>query len=117
VVAMLDGLGYRVLTARNGPEAIDILKTDQPIDLLFSDVIMPRGMSGVDVAKEAQRLRAGIKILLTSGYTAEVLRQQGASGNFPVFSKPYRQHELAAEIERVLHGPPPRHAASGPSPR
>ena len=116
VIAMLGGLGYQVLTASNGPEAIDILRTDRPIDLLFSDVVMPRGLSGVDVAKEAQRLRAGIKILLTSGYTAEALAQQGANSDFPVFSKPYRQQELADEIRRVLHGPLPSHAAGGRPP-
>jgi DNA-binding NtrC family response regulator len=71
--------------------------------LLFTDVVMPLGISGVDVAKEAQRLRRGIKILLTSGYTPEILAQQGANGNFPIFTKPYRQQELIEEIRRVLH--------------
>ena len=73
VIATLAALGYQVLTASNGSRRIAILATDQHIDLLFTDVVMPRGISGVDVAKEAQRLRAGIKILLTSGYTPEIL--------------------------------------------
>ena len=103
VIATLGGLGYQVLTASNGSDAIAILRTDQHIDLLFTDVVMPRGISGVDVAKEAQRLRRGIKILLTSGYTPEILAQQGANGNFPIFTKPYRQQELVEEIRRVLH--------------
>jgi CheY-like chemotaxis protein len=102
VIATLGGLGYQVLTASNGTEAIAILRTDQHIDLLFSDVVMPRGVSGVEVAKEAQRLRRGIKILLTSGYTPEMLAQQGANGNFPIFTKPYRQQDLAQEVRRIM---------------
>jgi signal transduction histidine kinase len=106
VIATLGGLGHHVLAASNGSEAIEILRTERHIDLLFADVVMPRGVSGVEVAKEAQRLRAGIKILLTSGYAPQILAQQGANGNFPIFAKPYRAQELAAEIELILHGPP-----------
>ena len=102
VIATLGGLGYQVLTASNGSEAIGILRTDRRIDLLFTDVVMPLGINGVEVAKEAQRLRRGIKILLTSGYTPEILAQQGANGNFPVFTKPYRQQDLAQEVRRIM---------------
>jgi signal transduction histidine kinase/CheY-like chemotaxis protein len=102
VIATLDGLGYQVLTASNGSEAISILRTDRRIDLLFTDVVMPLGINGVEVAREAQRLRQGIKVLLTSGYTAEILAQQGANGNFPVFTKPYRQQDLAQEVRRIM---------------
>ncbi|MDB5405217.1 MAG: hypothetical protein JWL84_129, partial [Rhodospirillales bacterium] len=66
--AMLTGLGYEVLSARNGRDAIQMLKSDEAFDLLFSDVVMPKGMNGVELAREAKRLRNDIKILLTSGY-------------------------------------------------
>jgi signal transduction histidine kinase/CheY-like chemotaxis protein len=102
VIATLGGLGYQVLTASNGSEAIALLRTDQHIDLLFTDVVMPRGANGVEVAREAQRLRRGIKILLTSGYTPEILAQQGANGNFPVFIKPYRPQDLVQEVRRIM---------------
>jgi CheY-like chemotaxis protein len=101
--ATLDTLGYRALTASDGKETMAILATNQAIDLLFSDVVMPHGLSGIEVAKEAKRLRSGIKVLLTSGYTPEILAQHGADETLRIFAKPYRQQELPAEIWRVLH--------------
>jgi CheY-like chemotaxis protein len=102
VVAPLASLGYRVLSAADGGEAIGILNETQRIDLLFTDVVMPQGISGVEVAKEAKRLHGDIKVLLTSGYTQDVIRAQGANGNFPLVAKPYRQHELADEVRRIM---------------
>jgi DNA-binding LytR/AlgR family response regulator len=66
---------------------------------------MPRGISGVEVAKEAMRARPGIKVLLTSGYAQEVLAAHGAHEQFPFFAKPYKQKQLAGEIRRVLASP------------
>jgi len=102
VATTLAGLGYNVLAASDGAEALGILGGSKPIDLVFADVMMPHGISGVEVAKEALRTRRGIKVLLTSGYAQEVLASQGANGQFPVFAKPYRQRQLAGEIRRVL---------------
>jgi signal transduction histidine kinase len=101
VAAMLDALGYAVLTARSGREAVAILGRDQRVDLLLTDVVMP-GMSGVEVANEALRLRRGIKVLLTSGYAHEVLAAHGANNNFPMVAKPYRAHELAEKLDHLL---------------
>ena len=102
VINALASLGYDVVTASTGSEAIRILGGVQRIDLVFADVVLPQGVSGVEVAKEAVRLRRGIRVLLTSGYTKEILRSQGADGNFPVFAKPYRVDELAVELSRIL---------------
>jgi CheY-like chemotaxis protein len=102
VMATLGSLGYRVLAAAHGSEAIGILHGTQRVDLLFTDIVMPLGVSGVEVAKEARRLRAGIKVLLTSGYAQDVIVAQGANGNFPVFAKPYRQQDLAREVRRLM---------------
>jgi CheY-like chemotaxis protein len=104
VVAALGELGYRVVAAANGAEAIAILGGKQAIDLIFADVVMPQGASGVDVAKAALRMREGIKVLLTSGYAPEVVMAEGADSRFPVFTKPYRRHELAAAVHLTLKG-------------
>src|SRR6185437_2449924 len=77
-VAALGDLGYRVIAAASGTEAIAILGGTQPLDLLFADVVMPQGVSGVEVAREALRVRKGIKILLTSGYAPDVVMSEGA---------------------------------------
>src|SRR5260370_20221334 len=71
--AMLTTFGYQVLCARNGAEALHMLESGQEFDLLFSDVVMPNGMNGVDLAREATPLTKDIKVLLTSGYAADVL--------------------------------------------
>ena len=65
----LKALGYRVIVTRNAPAALEILRGPEKIDLLFTDVVMPGGMFGTELAKEAARLRPDLKILLTSGYT------------------------------------------------
>jgi CheY-like chemotaxis protein len=100
--AMLTELGYQVLRARNGSEAIQMLKSDMGFDLLFSDVRMPQGMSGVELAREAKRLRNGIKVLLTSGYAEDVLARYRALDEFPIINKPFNQAELARRLRSAL---------------
>jgi len=103
VADMVGTLGYAVVTARSGSEAIEILGGSQRVDLVLSDVVMP-GMSGVELALEAPRLRKGVKILLTSGYPQEVLNAKGANVH-TILPKPYREKELADEICRALSAP------------
>jgi signal transduction histidine kinase/CheY-like chemotaxis protein len=102
VMGTLAALGYRVLAAANGSEAISMLGSEQRIDLLFTDVVMP-GIGGVEVAREAKRLRHDIKILLTSGYAHDILIAHGANGNFPLFQKPYRPQDLVQHIRQMLN--------------
>jgi CheY-like chemotaxis protein len=102
--ATLSGFGYHVLSARSGRDAIEVLETGKPVDLLFSDVVMPNGMTGIELAREAQRLRPGIKVLLTSGNSAEVLARYGALDEFPIVSKPVARAELARRLASVLGG-------------
>ena len=86
------GLGYQVETAVNAAQALDILRGDHSVDLLFSDVIMPGGMNGVQLAVEARRIRPELKVLLTSGYTAAALsREHGLPDNLNVVEKPYQR--------------------------
>jgi signal transduction histidine kinase/CheY-like chemotaxis protein/HAMP domain-containing protein len=103
--AMLIELGYQVLRARNGASAIRMLESATEVDLLLSDVVMPHGMSGVELAREAKRLRDGIKVLLTSGYATDVLARHQARGEFPFISKPFYRAELAGCIWSVMREP------------
>ena len=75
------------------------------IDILFSDVVMPGGMNGSQLAVEARRIRPDIKILLTSGYVANLDDGQViGEGELPVLNKPYRRDELARSLRSVLGG-------------
>jgi signal transduction histidine kinase/HAMP domain-containing protein len=100
--ATLGGFGHHVLCARSGHDAIAVLETDKPIDLLFSDVVMPNGINGIELAREAKRLRPGIKVLLTSGNSAEALARYGALDEFPIVSKPVARADLARRLASVL---------------
>ena len=100
--AILRELGYEVLCVQDGDGAIQILRGDKRFDLLFSDIMMPGGISGVELAREAMQLCSGIKILLTSGNAAEALSRHGAEGEFPVIGKPFRRAELAQCIQVVM---------------
>jgi signal transduction histidine kinase/HAMP domain-containing protein len=99
----LTTFGYRVLCARNGAEAIRILESGQEIELLFSDVVMPSGMNGVELAREARRLSKGIKILLTSGYPGDVMERYREVNEFPIIDKPFRLGDLARRLRSILH--------------
>jgi signal transduction histidine kinase/CheY-like chemotaxis protein len=100
---ILRELGYRLLIAHDAATALQILKGDEPIDILFSDVVMPGSMSGVELAGEARRLRPRIKVLLTSGYPAMMLASQhGLEESTPLLGKPYRPQQLAENIRTVL---------------
>jgi signal transduction histidine kinase/HAMP domain-containing protein len=101
--ASLTALGYRVVCARNGAEAILMLESGQEFELLFSDVVMPNGMNGVELAGEARRLKKGIKILLTSGYAGDVLERHQAVDEFPIIDKPFHLADLAQRLRSILH--------------
>lgn len=96
-------LGYRVVTAVNAMQALEILEGGEPIDLLFSDVIMPGGMNGAQLAVRAQHVWPDLKVLLTSGYTASALSlEHGLPDNLNVVAKPYRREELANKLSLVI---------------
>jgi CheY-like chemotaxis protein len=102
-VRMLTGLGYRVLEAEDGLAAVQILKAGGQIDLLFTDVVLPKGVSGADLARQAQEERPGLKVLYMSGYTREAMRENGVlpEGGF-LISKPFFKAELAQKLHEVL---------------
>jgi CheY-like chemotaxis protein len=104
-IESLEDLGYRVLVAHNGPDALEIVKSVENIDILFSDIVMPGGINGAELAAEARRLRPSIKVLLTSGYTGAALaREHGLPADVPVLGKPYRRDELAARLRVIIGG-------------
>ena len=102
--ATLSDFGYRVVCARNGTEALRILDSGQEFDLLFSDIAMPNGPNGIELAGEARRRSKEIKILLTSGYAKDVLARHTALGEFPIMQKPFQISDLAKRVRSVLQG-------------
>jgi two-component system, chemotaxis family, CheB/CheR fusion protein len=101
----LNGLGYQVETAGSGPAALAILRTGRTFDLLFTDVVMPEGMSGYDLAKAAQHLQPGLKVLFTTGYAAQPSAgDDGAHDTRELLYKPYQRSNLARAVRVVLDG-------------
>ena len=103
VVGMLGDLGYRVLEAANGASALTALESGEPVDLLFTDVIMPGSVSSRVLAERAREMRPGMKILFTSGYTENTIVHNGRlDPGVQLISKPYGREQLAAKIRSVL---------------
>jgi PAS domain S-box-containing protein len=94
-VELFRGMDYEIITAANGMKAIDILKRTRDIDILFTDVVMPGGMSGIDLARFTQKLCPSVKVVLASGYPAPALAvEHGKLNEFAFIRKPYRWSEL-----------------------
>ncbi|HEX5953540.1 MAG TPA: PAS domain S-box protein [Rhodanobacteraceae bacterium] len=102
-VQVLASLGYGVAAATNGPEALALLHQGIPCDLLFTDVIMPGGMTGPRLAEAARGLRPGLPVLYTSGYTENAIIHHGrVDPGINLLHKPYRKPELAAKLRAAL---------------
>jgi signal transduction histidine kinase len=99
-VETLEGLGYQVTTAENAAAALKCLKGRKPFDMLFSDVVMPGGVNGVELAHAALKVRPGLKVLLTSGYVGD--EAASWANEFPMIDKPYLGPALAAKMREVL---------------
>lgn len=104
IVGILSDLGYRTMVATTGHEALAILDREDSVDLLFTDVVMPGGMSGSELAHRASRLRPDLRILLSSGYTREEPHVRSARVEFPFIAKPYRPTTLGNKLKEVLSG-------------
>lgn len=97
-VELFRSLGYDVLSANNGSDALETLRRTPDIDVLFSDIVMP-GISGIELGQEARQLVPGIKVILASGYAEPTLRAQNASvEDFQFVKKPYRIAEIAKNL-------------------
>lgn len=99
----LTRLGYDVVSASSGAEALAVLERGEKIDLLFTDVVMPGDIAGRDLADKACELRPGLKVLFASGYFEGALVSKGAlETDVQFIAKPYRMKALAQKVEEVL---------------
>jgi PAS domain S-box-containing protein len=99
----LKAVGYRVLDVANAREALDLLVAKPDVDLLFSDVVLGSGMDGIELAREARRLRPELPVLLASGYEGRGAGgQPPADETFELLRKPYRREQLTGAIRRLL---------------
>ena len=102
VLRQLAGLGYLVIEAEDAATALHLIRQGTQFDLLLTDVVMPGGMTGYELADEAAALRPGLKVLFTSGYTELAEQRRERSHKGPLISKPYRKQELGRAIRSVL---------------
>jgi len=104
-VKRLTDLGYVVLEAEDGKAALEVFESGRHVDLVFTDVLMPGGMTGGDLAREARHLRPGIRILFTSGYPSEAAVKRGLlDAGAELLSKPYSKTELITSVRKALDG-------------
>jgi nitrogen-specific signal transduction histidine kinase/CheY-like chemotaxis protein len=108
-VGCLESLGYRVITASSGREALaKIVEYKGNIDVLFSDVVMPGGIGGWELAERVQTQFPNVKVLLTSGYQLETVSARASTqAKAAVLNKPYRKPELARRLRELLDDQPP----------
>ncbi|MCJ9704751.1 MULTISPECIES: ATP-binding protein, partial [unclassified Bradyrhizobium] len=105
VTAQLQSLGYRTVAAPDGKAALELIDAGEPFDLLFTDVVIPGGMSGRELAEEVARRRPGVKVLYTSGYTDNAIVHHGKlDDGVMLLTKPYRRNQLAEMIRKALGG-------------
>ena len=103
LVDQLEWLGYQVCHATNGNEALIVLQARDDIDLLLTDVVMPGGMDGPELAIKAMILHRDLKILYTSGYTRNATVLSGLlDPDVELLSKPYRRQDLASKLRNLL---------------
>jgi signal transduction histidine kinase len=114
VVLRLTGLGYKVLESEDAEAALVILAGDQPIDLVFADVVMPGKLDGHDLARIVPKRWPATKVLLTSGFPgAQLDRAPTVAGDTALLNKPYRKDELARALREALGNGRNSHRASG----
>lgn len=113
-VEFLRGFGYRVLAAADATQALAILREGAPIDLLFSDVVMPGPVRSDELAAEARRLQPDIAVLFTSGYPEHAIRHgDDLQPPIKLLQKPYRREDLARMVRQVLRRRALNRAAAG----
>jgi CheY-like chemotaxis protein len=106
VLTQIQSLGYTTLSASNGAEALAVIDSGKPIDLLFTDVIMPGNMNGRELAEQAASRRPEIRVLFTSGYTENAIIHHGRlDPGVLLLAKPYRRSDLATLIRAALVAP------------
>ncbi len=100
---LLKRKGFMVTEAENASQALALAETDDAIDLLITDVIMPGALNGAELADRLRERRPDLPILLTTGYSADVLAERKLSrGRYEMLGKPFRERELMAAVARLL---------------
>jgi CheY-like chemotaxis protein len=100
----LRALGCRVLSARSGEEALELLRqAPDRVDLLFTDLSMPGGMTGLMLAERARALHPGLRVLLATGYSDDLVGRGTPRPGADVLGKPYSQTDLANHVRAVLN--------------
>ena len=113
VTSMLENLGYRVSSAENGAEALSMLETLDPLDLLLTDVVLPGGISGRELVRRIERQRPEVKVLLMSGYATERLLEEGdLTESTLLLHKPFSSAQLASMVRDSLAGSEERQGTS-----
>jgi len=107
----LEELGYRVIAVANADTALDILKANAEIDLVFSDIVMPGQLNGVDLARELRVIRPNLPVVLTTGYSAAA--QEAAPDGFTIIPKPYQLDRLHQILSAALRQRQNAEAAEG----
>jgi PAS domain S-box-containing protein len=103
VIGQLRGLGYQVIETGTGAEALRVLATGAAVDLMFTDVVMPGGLDGKELARRARGVRPGLKVLFTTGYTEDAAIRHGRlEAGARLLNKPYRRADLARVIRQAL---------------
>ena len=104
-VAVLQELGYRVIESVDGPSAMSVLEKCE-VDLVFTDVVLPGGMTGADVVTRARAMWPGIRTLFTTGYARDVIVQDGRlHRGVELLAKPFSFEEVAAKVREILDKP------------
>ena len=103
--SLLENLGYSVLEAENGSDAMKLIDGGERVDLVFTDVIMPGEMNGIDLVYEMKAKHAAIPVLLTSGYTAQRIAMGELAQGLQLLRKPYSQVDLSLAVQTVMNDP------------
>ena len=101
---MLAEMGYRVLEAGTGREALDMLASRAPIDVLLTDVVLPDGLSGPETARVARQRQPLLQVVYMSGYAGEsIARLRDLGENAPLLQKPFDEEELESKLRQTIH--------------
>ncbi len=103
IVALVEQHGYRTVTAADSDSALELIASDQPIDLLFTDVVLPGEYDGVELARRAVDRRSDLRVLLTTGYDDDPDRISDHFAPWPVLGKPYQREELTVALTELLN--------------
>ena len=102
-VEILRELGYRVIEAHDGPSALRLLERQTRVDLLFTDVVLPGGMTGAQVAAQARGARPELKVLFTTGYARNAIVHHGRlDQGVQLITKPFSMADLATRVRDIL---------------